>query len=350
MEYSLDLGTWNQVFAVPTALVDRHLKLAGKEQLQAILWILRHAGERFTKEMLAEALGISVDSALDALEYWQNMGLLAGRGGDLHPLPQPEGAPAEAAEAAAPVVEAPAIAVEQAPVAPVAEPAPKEPAKPQRKHRLEKPDMAYLVKRKEESEAIRFLLQEAESTLGLLSPAMSSVLAASVDDYGLPAEVVAMLVHYAANIGKTDARYIDAVARDWAESSIFTIEAAEEKLQELSERRLAWSKVSSVAGLQKRTPTKKEEECAYRWVSEWKFSTDMIAAAYERCVDHTGKFSAAYMNKVLERWHRMGYTTVAAVEDAELKTAAAKQQQKSSYDIDELERRSFFDVPEDLLQ
>lgn len=345
MEYSLDMGAWNQIFAVPTALVDRHLKLAGKEQLQAILWILRHAGEGFTKETLAEALGISTDSALDALEYWQNMGLLAGRGGDLHPLPQEETETAEVAE----VPQAQPKAAEPTP-APAPAEKPQEPAKPtQKRHRLEKPDMAYLVKRKEESAAIQYLLQEAESVLGLLSPAMSGVLVASVDDYGLPAEVVMMLVNYAASIGKTDARYLDVVAKDWAESGIFTLEAADEKLQELSDKRLAWSKVSSLAGLQKRTPTKKEEESAYRWVCEWKFTSDMIAAAYERCVDHTGKFNATYINKVLEGWQRKGFTTVEAVEENESRVAAEKQR-ISSYNIDELEHRNLFDVPEDLLR
>ena len=45
MEYRLDVGMWNQVFAVPCALVDQHLKLAGKEQLQVILWLLRYPGQ-----------------------------------------------------------------------------------------------------------------------------------------------------------------------------------------------------------------------------------------------------------------------------------------------------------------
>ena len=63
MGYQLNLGDWNAIFAVPSVLVDRHLKLAGKEQLQVILWILRHTGEPFTPETLSSALGISIDSA-----------------------------------------------------------------------------------------------------------------------------------------------------------------------------------------------------------------------------------------------------------------------------------------------
>lgn len=331
MKYTLDIGPWNQVFAVPNALVDRHLKLAGKEQLQTILWVLRHAGTPFSPEELAEALAIPTDRALDALEYWRDRGLLSQQGGDLHPLPQPVQA------------KQPAAAEESPAVQPAAEP-----VRHIKKRRLEKPDMAYLVKRREESEAIRYLLQEAEATLGLLSPAMNSVLIASVDDYGLPVEVVTMLLHYAKEIGKTSTSYIDSVARDWAESGIFTLEAAEEKLQELSEMRLAWAKVSAAAGLPKRSPSKKEEACAYRWVKTWKFSPEMLSAAYERCVDNTGKFSAAYINKVLERWQGLGLKTVKEVEAAEAAQTKDQEKKKKSYDIDELERMSFFDVPEDL--
>ena len=57
MDYILHMGAWNSVFAVPTSLVDRYLKLAGKEQLQVLLWMLRHGGEAVAPETLArEAL------------------------------------------------------------------------------------------------------------------------------------------------------------------------------------------------------------------------------------------------------------------------------------------------------
>ena len=96
MAYRLDLGMWNQVFAVPCALVDRHLKLAGKEQLQVILFALRHAGESFGPGDLAAALGMTEDAALDALDYWTDRGLLALQGEELRPVPQPQEPPAPA--------------------------------------------------------------------------------------------------------------------------------------------------------------------------------------------------------------------------------------------------------------
>lgn len=334
MEYRLDVGLWNQVFAVPAALVDRHLKLAGKEQLQAILWLLRHPDRSFAPAELAEALGMPEDAALDCLDYWEDRGLLASAMGELRPVPQPEAPPSVRPAAPAP-------AREEAPPPKEAKPLPA-------KKRMPRPDTEHLAARLEESEEVRFLMQEAEATLGkTLSPAMTALLLAATDDYGLPVEVTVMLLHYAKEVGKTGTSYIDSVARDWAESGVFTVDAAEAKLQDLSQRRLAWSKVSAAAGLPKRSPSKKEEELASRWVYQWGFSQEMLSAAYESCVDHTGKFSAGYMDKVLAGWQSRGLRNVQELE-AERREAKEKHTREKSYDIDELEEMSVFDLPEEL--
>ena len=326
MKYGLDLGPWNSVFAVPCALVDQHLKLAGKEQLQVILWLLRHGGETVSPEELAETLGMTQDSALDALEYWQKAGLISEHDGVLSPVPQENTVPSPA-----PVSPAPAVAQRL----------------PQRK-RMVKPDTLHLAARIGESEEIRYLMQEAEATLGkTLSPAMTSELLTICDDYGLPVEVVVMLLHYAKDVGKTGTSYIDSVARDWAENGIFTLDAAERKLQELNERRQAWAKVESAAGLPRRSPTKREEEAAYRWVYQWKFTPEMLTAAYERCADNTGKFNVSYINKILESCQKQGIRNLQELEQWDSKKREEREDNKT-YDIEELEKISFFDLPEEL--
>ena len=225
-----------------------------------------------------------------------------------------------------------------------------------------KPDTVQLAVRLEESEGLRFLMQEAENVLGkTLSPAMTTLLLTITDDYGLPPEVSVMLLHYAQEVGKTGTTYLDSVARDWAESGVFSLEAADAKLQDLSQRRLAWNKVAGAAGLPKRSPSKKEEEAALRWVEQWGFSQEMLSAAYERCVDNTGKFSAAYIDRVLESWHTAGVRNLEELSAHEEKKKAARQAEKTSprpskagaegeksYDIDELARMSFFHLPKDL--
>ena len=325
MEYRLHMGPWNSVFAVPTALVDRYLKLAGKEQLQVLLWMLRHGGEAFSPEALAQELALDQDAVLDALDYWQQEGLLASREGQLTPAAQPE-----------------------APQAPAAPHAPAQAPGLPPKRRLVRPDTQHLAARMGESEEIRFLMQEAQATFGkTISPAMAATLLAMCDDYGLPVEVVVMLLHYAKDVGKTGTAYLDSVARDWAESGVFTLEAAEKKLQELEEHRQAWAKVQSAAGLPRRAPSRKEEDAAYRWVYQWKFTGEMLRAAYERCVDNTGKFNISYINKILEGWHKQGARNLQEVDALEAKKKEEREQ-GTSYDIDQLEKMSFFDLPEEL--
>lgn len=327
MEYTLQMGLWNSVFAVPTALVDRYLKLAGKEQLQVLLWMLRHGGESVSPELLAEELGLDQDSVLDGLEYWVQEGLLTGKSGEFSPAPVQEAPRPTPAPAAAPQ---------------------KELDKLPPKKRLLKPDTQHLTARMGESPEICFLMQEAETTFGkTISPAMASTLLTICDDYGLPVEVVVMLIHYAKEVGKTGTSYIDSVARDWAQSGIFTLEAAESKLQDLDQRRQAWAKVQSAAGLPRRSPSKKEEDAAFRWVWEWKFTVEMLSAAYERCVDNTGKFNVNYIDKILDGWHKNGVRNLQELEALDAKKKEDRENTKT-YDIEELEKMSFFDLPEEL--
>lgn len=341
MAYRLDIGLWNQVFAVPCGLVDRHLKLAGKEELQVILYLLRHPGEALEPQALGDALGMPLEKAQEALEYWVDRGLLSLQGEELSPVPQQE-VPAPPARPAQPQP-----AGELAPPPQEEKPAGEKKLPPRK--RMVRPDAGHLTARMSESESVRYLMQEAEATLGkTLSPAMTSLLLTITDDYGLPVEVTVMLLHYAKEVQKTGTAYIDSVARDWAESGIFTLEAAERKLQELSQRRLAWGMVESAAGLPRRSPSKREEEAATRWVYQWGFSREMLSAAYDRCADNTGKFSAAYINKVLEGWHNAGIRTVEQLQEAERQKQEEQKKDQKSYDIDELERLSFFNLPKEL--
>lgn len=318
---------WSQVFAVPCALADKHLKLAGREQLQVILWILRHGGERFSPEALAQSLGISQDSALDALEYWVQQGLLRAQDGELRP----------ASEAGADIGPEPSGETQ----------APRE-LPPQK--RMPRPDGGHVAARAAESADMRSLMQEAEMTLGkTLSPAMTALLVTITDDYGLPVEVTAMLLHYAAEVGRASTSYIDTVAREWAGAGILSVPAAEERLAALDKTRQAWRRVSAAAGLRQRSPSKSEGERALRWVEEWRFSDEMLCAAYDACAEHTGKFSAAYMDKVLSGWHQKGLRTPAQVE--ENRQARAQTEERNaprSYDIEELAAMSSLDLPEEL--
>ncbi|QEY34530.1 DnaD domain protein [Caproiciproducens galactitolivorans] len=331
MSCSINLGEWNSIFAVPCSVVDKHIKLAGSVQLKVLLWELRHAGERFDAADIAKALGIDRADVSDAMLYWQQTGLFAEKDGEFVPA----GGTSEA-ETTKTAEEAPAAKPTQAP------------EKPKRiLSRPQKPDNAFVAKRIAESKEIACLMQEAEQILGrLISNGDSAMLLMLHDHYGLPCDVIIMLLQYAVSIGKANSRYIEKVAMNWADEEIFTHEKAEEKLRRLDESKKAWHAVEQAIGIMHRAPSSKEQAFASVWINEWKFNTALIHEAYERSVDNTGKFSPSYMNKILERWHKEGISTLEqAQKDKEERAAARKGGRKpiTTYDIEEYERSGVFD-------
>ena len=332
MNYTINLGAWNSVFAVPCSVVDKHMKMASEMPLKVLLWMLRHAGEQFGAQDIARALGISEADASDSVLYWQQAGLISMQGGEIAPCtpaaPQPEAsAPEPPAEVAA---------------TPVPE------VKPHKVlSRPQKADNAFVAKRMNESTEIACLMQEAEQILGrLISNGDSATLLMIHDDFGLPADVIIMLLQYVVSVGKANTRYIEKVAMNWADEEIFTHEKAEAKLRRLAENSKAWHEVEQAVGIPHRAPSSKEEDFAATWVAKWHFSTALIHEAYERNVDATGKFSPSYINKILERWHRDGITTLEQAQKEKEERVSARKSDKPSknttYDISEYERSDVF--------
>ncbi len=349
MSYQINLGEWNSVFAVPSSLVDSHMRLAGAVQLKVLLWVLRHAGEEVSVEKLAAAVGVSPADARDAMQYWVETGLLQGEKTLTPPKSEntqsPQAAVAVAEESSAetqPEAPGPARLVSSLPTPPVQEP--EKPAPPPKTppRRIPKPDGVFVAQRINESEEISFLMQEAQLILGRpISPGLSSSLVFIHDDYGLPVDVIVMLLQYVKDRGRDNTNYIESVARGWAADGVLSHEAAEQKLRQLDESEQAWRRVENALRIPRRSPSAREEQFARNWVLEWRFSDDMLREAYERCVDATGRMNLSYINRVLERWHKAGISTPqqAASEQA-AKTASRTKETETSFDLDEYERTS----------
>ncbi len=312
MKFSVDFGVWNAVFAVPSQVVDKHLKLAGGVHLKVLLWLLRHSGDDCTPEAMSQALGIAPADIKDAMQYWVAAGILTNSTPPLHTAQNTE--PPTPAEPEKP------------------------PLPPEKPLRIKRPDGLCIAERITECPEIGFLMQEAQQILGrTLSPALSSVLLMAHDDYGLPVEVIIMLLMYVKSIHKDNTSYIQAVARSWAQEEINTHEKANIKLHQLSETAKAWRCIEQTLGIDHRSPSQKEEQYAHRWMQQWQFTPEMLRCAYERCVDATGKLSLHYINKILERWHKNGITTPQQAQDETKQTPTKKQPAKATYDLTEYE-------------
>lgn len=341
MSYSINLGSWQSVFAVPSDVVDKHLKLAGGAQLKVLLWALRHAGSPFEAETIGEALNMQPADVRDAMQYWVETGLLTAYNGAF--------APAQADSTAAPFSEE-ILPAAQPPLPTGKEDTPGEPSYPASKasrplSRPQKPDSLFVAKRVQEDNDIAFLMQEAQVILGkAISNGDSATLLMLHDTDGLPVDVILMLLQYASSIGKGNLRYIEKTGIRWADEGIDSLELAEQKIRQLDQSQKAWSAVQRLLGLERRSPTAKESQFADRWVNQWHLPDDLIREAYERNVDAKGKFSFPYMNSILERWKKEGIQTLEQARNEKKPSQKAYEEEQSpSYDIEAYERFSIFD-------
>lgn len=164
------------------------------------------------------------------------------------------------------------------------------------------------------NEKIDYMFKQAEKILGrLLTTNDLELLYSFVDWLGLPVEVVIMLLNYAAKLKKTDKRYLEVLAIDWADREINTYEAAEAYIKEMEEVHSAEWKIRSILGIYDRALTQTEKKYIKSWTQDKKYSPELVSEAYERTVNSTGKLSFAYMNKILLNWGDQGYKTTSDV-------------------------------------
>ena len=95
MDYYINHTAYTNAFAVPSVVVDNHLKLAKAEHIKVLLYIFKNAAEIPDTDALASATGLDPYDVEEALLYWADAGIL------LPKEPKPETAKAPAKKAVA---------------------------------------------------------------------------------------------------------------------------------------------------------------------------------------------------------------------------------------------------------
>ncbi|MDR2647407.1 MAG: DnaD domain protein [Oscillospiraceae bacterium] len=324
MTYSILGSCFSSVFAVPACVVDEHLKLCGGLSLKALLWILRNQSAA-DLDTLASALGQPRGEVIDALQFWVERGILLCDTADKS---------AQSIQKTQPIAQEvpPAVALPELP--PV------------------RPTQSQVNARLEESDELRLLFQEAQNRLGrTVGYDGQCTLLMLHDTYGLPVEVVPMLLQYCDLQGKPGWRYIETVGCDWGRRDIDTVEKAGEIITRLHAGFRLWNELARRTGITAPKPTARETAYLDDWTLQRGFDIDMIHLAYEETVERTGKISFSYMNKILQNWHKSGIQTPDAAEAAKRERLAKvtkgnpkppKAQESTasapSYDIEAFER------------
>lgn len=308
MNYGINLGQWNSIFAVPTDVVDKHMKLAGAAQLKVLLYLLRHAGSEITLDSLAFAIGQKPSDTQDAVEYWINCGLLScSTESSLSPVSANPEAPQEI-----PAQSSPAPATSLPNSTPTAEiknalgQSPQVKGKEKIRYRFDE-----CMKFVAEDEQLKNMLTAVEATLGKqLTHTEVTCFVTLAKWYGLPCTIIPMLIQYCKSIGKSSISYIEATGIGWAAEEIDNFEKAEQKISALTARRRAWNSVRFVLEIPERKATETELKFSDLWINSQHIDTELIRHAYDKCVNKTGKVSFSYINGILKRYFDRGITDI----------------------------------------
>ncbi len=308
--YQWNPAAFGKILALPAAVAEQHLKLAGPLQLKVLLWFASQNGV-FDQAACAAACGYSAADCADAMRYWVSAGLLCENGA----VPTP-------------VTPAPT------PSLPTAAPNPSLPPAPTPRPRAVKPQMKEVVATQKRSPQFAYLLDTVSARLGKpLTYGDMETLLYLHDTAALPVEIILMVVEYAAQSDRFSMRYIEKVALDWADKGITTLAAAEEHLCYLERGQDALLKVQTVCALPRPlSAAATTMALAEKWVFTWQVADELLRYAYSVCLESKGGFHAKYIDRVLENWRAQGIATAEAAMalSASPKKAAAKPTEEQS--------------------
>lgn len=294
MNSLINPSVYSDTFALPGSAVDSHIKIVSAVQLKVLLYIFRHSNEELGADEIADALSLHTEEVNDAIGYWAGAGIL--------------NAPTKAAEVTKAV---------------------------SKKARMqsEKPTREEVSRLAADDKKLQFLYYEAQNIFGRgLKQNEASLFAWLYADEGMDVSVILMLLRLAKNQDKVNTRFIESTAIDWIDSGVETIADAEAKMSEALLYDQCWKLVCAAFGIQKRKPSKKESQLAYRWVNEWKYDRAILTKAYEICVNTTSDFSIPYIKSILEKWHKSGVKKVEDIKEDEKQETKRKKNDFAAYD------------------
>ena len=335
MSYQINLGQWKNVFVVPSSVVDQHIKIASEAQLKVLLYLLRHSGEENSIEQIGDTLRLSAEEVQNAVSFWIERDLLTRQVDALLPASEPKSDNPAAQPVAAENPKKPRTVISRA----------------------QRPDPMFVSKLLQENKILAELMDDVQRILNKpLSPGDTATIVMLYDSFGLPCEVILMLLTYLDEIGNANMRAIERYGIQWADKGIKTVIDAERETTRMKDSREAWGSVSKLLGIRNvGNPTKAQMENADRWIHTWQFSDEMITEAYERCVNTKGTYNISYINAILKRWYEKGIKsldTLKAEESAGMKKPKSKAKsgkgsvfsvEGASFNVKKFENNSLFD-------
>ena len=311
----------NGAVAVPTDIIDKHLKLAPAASFKVLLFILRNPEGTADAEQIAMCTGLNKADVQDCLDMWESNGVIEITA---------EKVKKENFNSAIGNARVTDL-VEEKKAAPVAE-----------KKRTVKPLPVKIPTQKEiamrlaECPELVLIYNEAQGILGTFGYDMQGIILMIYDHYGFPPEVIITLLQHQKCEGKTSSAAIKKRAEDWAKRGIDSLDLVEEELLALEKIQKTFESIKDVAEFAGDVPTTRIEKFLRKWVVEWECSEELIVYALgesRRVLSDT--------DKLLKKYVQSGITTPEQAQQRQKK--ALPKEVKKTYETEEIGRNSVLD-------
>lgn len=303
--------------AVPTEVIDKHLKLAPVASFKVLLFIFRNPDGVTDCEQISACTGLSVCDVADSIEYWEEHGVIEQDNETDEIKRQCALGNLKTRDDCTEEKKAPQkVAVRSLPV--------------------KKPTQREIAMRIKEEPQLTLIYNEAQTILGTFGYDTQALILMIYDYYGFPPEVVITLLEHQKCEGNTSSAAIKSRAEDWAKRGIDSLELVEEELLALEKIAETFEQVKENLGSANQKLTPRISKFLRQWAVDWNCSPELINYA----LDESNKVLTE-SGKLLKKWSAQGITTPAEAENKQKK--ALPKEVKKSYNTEKVGRNSVLD-------
>ncbi len=312
----------NGAVAVPTELIDMHLKLAPAASFKVLLFILRNPDGTSDAEQIAGCTGLSISDVNMCLDFWQQNGAIeiTDEVVSEEKLKEVCGNAkcciCDEEKPSADCIKKPTVTVKSLPV--------------------KKPTQREIAKRLSEEPELEIIYKEAQGILGTFGYDTQALILMIYDYYGFPPEVIITLLQHQKCEGKTSSAAIKSRAEDWAKRGIDSLDLVEKELLALEKISLYFNELKDFAGFSGEAATPRIAKFLRVWAVDWDCSVDLIKCALEQT-----KNALNDTNKLLKKWVNSSIKTPQDVE--RLTKKSVPKEIKKSYDTETVGKTGVLD-------
>lgn len=285
MELNVNVNGWGMMFGVPTAVVDKYLKLATPSQLKVLLYLLRHQCASIDLKQLSEALSMNEELIEEAVMFWEQT--------DLFAVSEKNNSSSDPVSSSIPekqITETSSSITAQRSSSDIT---------------LTPSEIAAELKR---DAGLMNLFRMAEQLTGEpLNHMQQRSLLWQYQYLSVSGDIILTIMSYCRSMGKNSIQYAEKLLTAWWNRGICTMQQINDEIVKDQQRRSYHGTIARTLDMN-RPPTPKQREYFDSWQT-MQIPVDLIRYAYEKTIEQTNKLSLAYMQKILTTWAEAGYKT-----------------------------------------